>query len=254
MQRINFRIAFNLICFLSAAFLSSYLPAQTLSQSWINVTNTNDSGPGSLRAAIGAVNASSPGKIIRFNIAGAGPRVIYLMSPLPAIQRRVHINGYYQPGSRPNTLIEGDDRIVRVGLKAAFLNMATSSFPSRCLPDVILDFTSTAIGSSVRGIAFDNAQTNWGTPNQCTGANSGIRSDTQLSVVGNTFGLYPEGNGGNLEFAVVARHTASSTDRFSEIGAALPAAAACQGQAWCALARRPAGRIVAAFERGLDRV
>jgi autotransporter-associated beta strand protein len=53
------------------------------------VSNTNDSGPGSLRAAIALVNAGSESVIDMTGIAGA----ISLTSPLPAIVNAVTING-----------------------------------------------------------------------------------------------------------------------------------------------------------------
>jgi len=49
------------------------------------VTNTNDSGTGSLRAAIDAANASPNLDDVTFNIPGAGPHTIALGSNLPAI-------------------------------------------------------------------------------------------------------------------------------------------------------------------------
>jgi hypothetical protein len=67
------------------------------------VTNTDDSGPGSLRQAILNANAK-PGKdTIAFNIPGSGPHVITPASSLPVITDPVVIDGYTQPGSSPNT-------------------------------------------------------------------------------------------------------------------------------------------------------
>ncbi len=71
----------------------------------LTVTNVNDSGPGSLRAAILANNLSFAisNNLIRFNIAGAGVQTIALLSPLPVITESVTIDGYTQPGSARNT-------------------------------------------------------------------------------------------------------------------------------------------------------
>ena len=70
------------------------------------VTNTNDSGVGSLRNAILAADqtpnsaSSSPASSIPdqivFEIPGPGPFLISLVSPLPAITDQVDINGYSQ--------------------------------------------------------------------------------------------------------------------------------------------------------------
>ena len=73
------------------------------------VTNNADAGPGSLRAAIVAANASS-GTIINFSIgSGCGPHVITLTTPLPNITAETHIEGYSQPGASVNDLNVGDD-------------------------------------------------------------------------------------------------------------------------------------------------
>jgi len=65
------------------------------------VTNTNDSGPGSLRQAILNNNAtfhSGPNRI-EFNIAGAGIKTIMPLTALPHIIRPAIIDGFTQPGS-----------------------------------------------------------------------------------------------------------------------------------------------------------
>jgi hypothetical protein len=77
----------------------------------ITVTNANDSGAGSLRQAITDVNANSnpDANYIHFNIAQACPVIISPASNLPALTHDVHIDGFTQPGSAPNTLITGDN-------------------------------------------------------------------------------------------------------------------------------------------------
>lgn len=80
------------------------------------VTNTNDSGPGSLRQAILNANASSGTDLIAFNIAGAGVRTIAPLSPLPLITDPVIIDGYTQPGATQNTLVSGDNAVLLIEL------------------------------------------------------------------------------------------------------------------------------------------
>lgn len=61
------------------------------------VTNTNDTGAGSLRQAIDdANNNANPSDmdIIDFNIAGSGVHKITLASDLPYINEKVTIDGY----------------------------------------------------------------------------------------------------------------------------------------------------------------
>jgi hypothetical protein len=65
------------------------------------VTNTNDSGTGSLRQAITDANVS--GGTIAFNIPGTGVHTISPTTVLPTITQTVTIDGYSQPGSSPNT-------------------------------------------------------------------------------------------------------------------------------------------------------
>jgi hypothetical protein len=70
------------------------------------VTNTNDSGAGSLRQAITDANANNnPSEMdeIDFDIAGSGVHKINLETPLPAITEKLTINGYSQQGAAANT-------------------------------------------------------------------------------------------------------------------------------------------------------
>jgi hypothetical protein len=62
------------------------------------VTNTNDSGPGSLRQAIEDANAGRA-QTIHFSIPGTGPFVIIPEMPLPALTaNNITIDGTTQPG------------------------------------------------------------------------------------------------------------------------------------------------------------
>src|SRR5207245_2771692 len=70
------------------------------------VTNTNDSGPGSLRQAILDANANAGADMIAFNISGAGAHTIIPASALPTITDPVTIDGTTQPGFSGNPLIE----------------------------------------------------------------------------------------------------------------------------------------------------
>jgi len=73
------------------------------------VVNTNDSGPGSLRAAMLYANATSGVQTITFDIDGAGPgspAVITPTAPLPAITAAVVIDGTSQPGWDGKPVVE----------------------------------------------------------------------------------------------------------------------------------------------------
>lgn len=67
------------------------------------VTTTNDSGPGSLREAIVAANATPEADVIVFELAGPPPRVIALASVLPAFQGTLSILND-RPGDQPITV------------------------------------------------------------------------------------------------------------------------------------------------------
>ena len=65
------------------------------------VVNTNDSGGGSLRAALGAANASAGLDFIDFNIPGGGVHTIRPTSFLPEVVDPVFIDGTTHPGYEP---------------------------------------------------------------------------------------------------------------------------------------------------------
>jgi hypothetical protein len=92
--------------------------AAVSSAATFTVTNTDDSGVGSLRKAILDANASPGADIIAFNIPGPGVHTISLLSVLPPLTDNagVRINGYTQPGSSPNTLAIGDDAVLLIEL------------------------------------------------------------------------------------------------------------------------------------------
>jgi hypothetical protein len=83
------------------------------------VTNTSDSGAGSLRQAITNSNSnptSSGANSIVFSIDQSGVQTISLLSALPTITAPVVINGYTQAGASANTLNVGDNAILTVKL------------------------------------------------------------------------------------------------------------------------------------------
>ncbi|MDJ0739527.1 MAG: DUF4347 domain-containing protein, partial [Gammaproteobacteria bacterium] len=77
-----------------------------------SVTNTNDSGAGSLRQAILDANANTGTDTIDFNISGTGVHTINLTSPLPTINETITIDGssddsYAANGSQPAVVLDG---------------------------------------------------------------------------------------------------------------------------------------------------
>jgi CSLREA domain-containing protein len=82
------------------------------------VTNTNDSGTGSLRQAIQDANGRAGGDTITFAIPGGGVHTITPTSALPAITDPVTIDGYTQPGAQPDSVGPGSptDAVLNVVL------------------------------------------------------------------------------------------------------------------------------------------
>jgi hypothetical protein len=76
------------------------------------VTNTNDSGPGSLRQAI--MDANVAGGSITFNIPGVGVHTISPVTALPSLSNAVIIDGYTQPGASQNTNLPGQGDNARI--------------------------------------------------------------------------------------------------------------------------------------------
>ena len=70
------------------------------------VTNTNDSGAGSLRQAILDANAAAGAETITFAIPGSGRHTITVASALPAITENTTIDGTSQSGFIGTPLIE----------------------------------------------------------------------------------------------------------------------------------------------------
>ena len=127
----------------------TFLPAQAGSPIQ-TVTNANDSGAGSLRAAINAANGNGTGgAIITFAIGNAcGPSIIHLLSPLPDLQQETHILGYNQPGASPNTSTYADESNAVICL---ILDGATNSVSDAfTVPASVAD----SVKTEIRGIAF----------------------------------------------------------------------------------------------------
>ncbi|MDP3522336.1 MAG: DUF4347 domain-containing protein [Hydrogenophaga sp.] len=102
------------------------------------VTNTNDSGAGSLRQAIQDANASAGADVIDFNIAGTGTHTITLASVLPTLTGTVTLDAstddsFAANGNRPAIVLDGN------GLTGDGLILG-----------------ATADGSTVRGLLINN--------------------------------------------------------------------------------------------------
>jgi len=98
-----------------AATLALALCGAGVQAATFTVTNTNNDGPGSLRAAVSNANANAGADMVDFNIPGAGPHTINLLSTV-FVGDTVTIDGYTQPGASANTLTQGLDADLRIVL------------------------------------------------------------------------------------------------------------------------------------------
>ena len=153
-----------------AAVAEPIEPRVLFSINMFTVTNTGDSGPGSLRQAILDVSTTSPGlDSIYFNIPGSGVHTIQPLTALPDITNRVLIDGYSQPGAHAN---DG----ARLGNDA----LLTIEIDGRLAPaPLMLDFTGQAVGSELEGVCLNHA--------------GGIVADAAVSISGNFLGTDPTG-------------------------------------------------------------
>jgi hypothetical protein len=139
------------------------------------VTNTNDSGTGSLRQAILDAN-SMGGGTITFNITGGGVHTISPLSALPIITQTITIDGYTQPGSSPNTNppTMGLNTVLTIEINGA---MAGNS----------VGLNIDAINCTVSGLVIDSFQNNGIVTNPI-----GCNSNGNL-IEGNFLGTDPTG-------------------------------------------------------------
>jgi hypothetical protein len=190
--------------------------ASALCAATYTVTNTNDSGAGSLRQAITNANGT-PGvaDTIEFNISGSGVHTIVLATPLPDITDDVEIHGFTQPGSGPNTngpglpdnsvhLIEIDGTNSGGGIGAGVLRIAATA-----------DFV-------VEGLVINRAP---GAAIQVNGAVGSVRGcfigtdPTGTTAFPNTFGMEIEGSAGvQIGGELPAQRNVISGNAGSQIG------------------------------------
>lgn len=113
------RPALRLAASLSCGLATFYLLPSSVRADTFEVINTNAFGTGSLDSAIEKANLNPGADMITFNIPGTGVRTISLTSDLPDITQPVTIDGYSQPGAKPNTLVNGNNAVLLIELNGA---------------------------------------------------------------------------------------------------------------------------------------
>ena len=171
----------------SSGNTSEFSPALVAPAPSFVVTNTGDSGPGSLLQAMLDADSTAGVPTVSFAIPGPGVQIITLPSDLPRIDQPVIIDGYTQPGSSPNTRTNGDNAVLLIELVGGVLDLAGG-------------------GSTVEGLIID--------------LRFGIRIDSSGNLIaGNFVGIDPTGESLQGDTAIGVMATAPG----NTIGGTTPA-------------------------------
>lgn len=111
----------------------------------LTVVNTNDSGAGSLRAALEAANADPDPNTVVFNIPGLGAHTIQPSTPFTIEQGPLILDGYTQPGSVANKVAVGTDARLRIAIDGSQLDET----------DTMIDVVGT--NAILRGLAIHSS-------------------------------------------------------------------------------------------------
>ena len=201
----------------TALFIAAaHAPAATFT-----VTNTDDSGAGSLRQAIEDANSTPGADTIAFNIPGAGVHTITPTTALPAASQTVTIDGYTQPGASPNTDPIATNAVILIELDGSLAGPVTGiqfvSHDGSILRGVSIHHFITGVninggstGCSVFGCFVGTNAAGTVAPGNTVGISSstpgniigGAAPADRNLISGNVFGVYVLGNGavirGNL--------------------------------------------------------
>ena len=200
------------------------------------VTNTNDSGAGSLRQAIIDANTNSGADIIDFNIAGTTAHTINLSSVLPNITEQVTIDAtsddsYSVNGNRPAIIVDGN------GLIGSGFTFESTTDNSIIQGLVIRDFAGNGItlyggadGITIQGNylgSLDESGNNAGYDERNTGygiyvggANAtigGTTAETRNVISGNYVGIVMDG-GATSGTSVIGNYVGTNADGDSIVG------------------------------------
>lgn len=121
------------------------------------VTNTNDSGAGSLRNAVIFANTKANADTISFNIPGAGPHTIALFSALPDLTANgMVIDGSTQSGTQCRDLWLGNGHDLRVNVRG---NGGFDGFRLAGANQVVRGLSVTSFDQAIRLLPISNNAT-----------------------------------------------------------------------------------------------
>jgi hypothetical protein len=152
----------------SLTVLAVLFAAASLDGATFTVTNTNDSGPGSLRQAILDANSNPGLDTIAFDIPGAGVHTITPATAFDALTDPVFLDGYTQPGSSINTDPIATNAVLLIEIEGSVAGG--------------LGLNVTGGGTTIRGLVVNR----WGVALQTTGGSGDV-------IQGNFLGTDPTG-------------------------------------------------------------
>ena len=177
------------------------------------VTNTNDSGPGSLRNAITQANANPGADVVSFDISPRGSlKTIVVPTDLPVIQERVTINGWSQGGlgydGPPLIELRGIGRTTSAGLIIgpgwAFQSLIRGLIINRFQVGIYISAAEVTVAGCYIGTSADG---NSALPNG-TGIALAFTSECRIGgpnprernvISGNTVGIHSNGSHNTIE-------------------------------------------------------
>jgi parallel beta-helix repeat protein len=137
------------------------------------VTNTNDSGLGSLRQAIHNANITGGG-VVTFDIPGACPRLLFLSSPLEPVATQVTIDGTTQPGSTVNQSSDGFNATLCVALLPNGNVPNAFKVSTNAPPDASLSVRGLFFGPFQQPVMLLGGRNHWIRGNQFGGTFGGV--------------------------------------------------------------------------------
>lgn len=151
----------------------------------LTVTNTNDSGAGSLRQAMLDANDNDTDMdTIEFNIPGSGPHIIKPQTNLPPVSEKITINGFSQPGSQPNTAVSPNpiNSVIKIEIDGSDLGSTTGFLIGGTASESVIK------GLSIHSFKGPQIQINAVSDVKITGNFIGLKNDGQ--TVGSGQGNY----------------------------------------------------------------
>jgi titin len=141
-----------------------------------------------LSAAQQALVTGTPGQTgvtdtIDFNIPGSGAQVILPLSQLPIVTHTVVVNGYSQPGSKPNDLAQRDDAILSVEVDGSLAGPSSYGLELSAGNSTVRGLDITRFGSA--GVFLDDSGSAYGA---IQGNSIGV-DPTGEQAMGNGYGV-----------------------------------------------------------------